>query len=1025
MILKAILVLVFAVAIVACGRGQSLAKTASHIVTAQMRANALANVEKYDWAKSQQQQAINAAQKYVEMSDEELWRMVLSQWVPRELHVNRGCGCPNCGDEFFKIKEFGYLRWEHDIEKHPWKLKCKNCGTLFPSNDYGAYYESGLDGRGEFDPEKADKSLLFNPDHPDPEDPNHRKWVDDGFGAKYEDNTLAFVARCAYLQWLPSISASRTLARAYTLTGEPIYAHKAAVLLDRYADVYPNIDYSFISGHGSYLNGKQYAWNISDGGSGRGMIQGCIWETTTANRLSYAYDVIYEQMLKDQELVEFCAKMRQEYPGLDEKPHTGAIARHIEDNLITLFCEAVIAGNIHGNIGSHQRSMAMAAIALDRQGKTEQYLDWLFQPDGGMIPTLLTDLVSRDGPSFEATTGGYGLSPGSLVPVADLLQAYEPYQKHDMYRDFPKMKQLFVACQAYRCLNQVKPSIGDAGSAQAWGDSMHSIPMLISGFRAYGTEDIARELWHTVRYDRKRLEARLNIHETDEERQELLEQLLVLKPELPIRLESANNSGYGLAILQSSEGAERGSTRGRCAYISYGRTCGSHPHKDRLNFGIFAKHMVMNPDLGYPQYPMGTSRKRGAWTNHTMSHNTVTVNDRKQSCNWGGKTELFIGGDPARIAIVNGGPPVYENLRTYKRAVSLIDVSEDDSYVVDVFWVRGGTNHRMVNNGPGREVTHQSLQLAKQATGTFAGPNVEFKAPIKERDEGCAAFSWLRNVERGNATSESCWIDWDAVRPDGTMQEGRDPHLRMHCLSSVDEIAIAIGEPPHQKHNPDAYLRYVVRSRLGEDLESQFVTVLEPYESEPFIASAEPLELDAHDGEGFAAAVQIDLADGRTDIVIIAENPCQVEAAGLSLDGQMAFIRLRDGKVEAAKLVRGTKLQYRDYQLTTERGEITGKLAGFDVSDWRDNLLKVESSVLLEGVAAGDLIGQYIIVKNSERSCGSYPIKDIRENGTVISLGDKTLVERFVDPQDYSKGVIYSVAEGDEFTIPLSVSLKL
>ena len=84
--------------------------------------------------------------------------------------------------------------------------------------------------------------------------------------------------------------------------------------------------------------------------------------------------------------------------------------------------------------------------------------------------------------------------------------------------------------------------------------------------------------------------------------------------------------------------------------------------------------------------------------------------------------------------------------------------------------------------------------------------------------------------------------------------------------------------------------------------------------------------------------------------------------------------------------------------------------------------VKVEPSVLPEGVAADDLIGQYIIVRNSERSCGCYLIKDIRENGTVISLGDTTLVERFVDPNDYDKGVIYNVAEGDEFTIPLSAA---
>ena len=1045
MTLKAILVSVLAVAIVGCACPQVAAQTGSHMITAQMRANALANVEKHDWAKKLQQNHIGGVRRYVEMSDEELWRIVPSQWVPRNLHVlhmygkTQTSGCPNCGKGLFKVKGHAYNLWAHGINSHPWKLKCKNCGTLFPSNDYGAYYESGLDDRGEFDPEKADKSLLFNPAHPDPEDPDHKKWVDDGFGLKNGDDTLTVVARCCWLLWGRAMVAADNLARAYVLTSDPIYAHKAAILLDRYADVYPSIDYSFVA--------KQKGWGISDGGSRKGMIAGCIWETALADKLAWTYDVIYEQLLEDQELVAFCAKMREKYPGLADKPTNQAIARHIEDNLITLFCEAVIDENIKGNVGSHQRSMAMAAIALDRPDKTEAYLDWLFRPhtgkeSGGQIAEILTDLVCRDGPSWEAAIG-YSLSPRVLYVVADLLQSYQAYTKCDMYRDYPQMKQLFLATRAYRCLNQVNPMIGDAGNYQTWSDARQRLPMLISGFRAYGSEDLAHEMWHSARYDIENIRAQrgsvdfgrgeiADIFRSDEERTALTDRLATLKPELPIRLRSVNNGGYGLAILQTDN-----PDNGRCVYLWYGRT-GGHSHQDRLNFGIFAKHMVMNPDLGYPEFT-GNWPKRFAWTSHAASHNTVLVNDRTQTCNWGGKTELFIGGDLARVAIVDSPPnnryfpgeplPVYVGVRTYKRAVSLIDISDDDSYVVDVFWVRGGTNHRMVSNGAGRQVTCQNIQLTRQAAGTFAGPDIQFavKPATPEKygapynpDEQCLAFSYLRDVERGNATADSCWIDWDLVHPNGTMEEGRDPHLRMHCLSPVDEIAIATGEPPHKVHQDD-YLRHVVRSRLGEDIESQFVTVLEPYEPEPFIASTKPLKLDAHDGEGSAAAVQVDLKDGRSDIIIIAEEPCHVEAGGLKLDGQMGFIRLRDGKVEAAKLVRGTKLEYGDYVLKADRGEITGKLAGFDVSDWKDNLLKVGPSVLPDGVKAADLIGQYIIVKNSERSDGSYLIRDVRENGTVISLGDKTLIERFIDRKDYDKGYIYNVAEGDEFTIPLSV----
>ena len=245
--------------------GGAFAKSGSHVVTAQMRANALANVDRYEWAADQQQAAIRAAQPYVEMSDEALWRMVPSQWVPRNcgIHNGTGVGCPNCGKEILNVREPQmYMRYAYDRAEHPWKLKCKNCGTLFPSNDYGAFHRSGLDDRGEFDPERADKGLLHNPEHPDPNDPDHMLWVDDGYGLAYSGETLTIIAHYTYSLWRECINATRALAHAWTVTGDPIYAHKAGVLLSRFADIYPNIDYQgFVAANG---------WGISDGGSKKG-----------------------------------------------------------------------------------------------------------------------------------------------------------------------------------------------------------------------------------------------------------------------------------------------------------------------------------------------------------------------------------------------------------------------------------------------------------------------------------------------------------------------------------------------------------------------------------------------------------------------------------------------------------------------------------------------------------------------------------------------------------------------------------
>ena len=72
------------------GAPQTNAKEHGHFVTAEMRANALANAEKHEWAGQRQQQAIAAAAPWVDRTDDELWAMVPAQDLPRTVHTNKG-----------------------------------------------------------------------------------------------------------------------------------------------------------------------------------------------------------------------------------------------------------------------------------------------------------------------------------------------------------------------------------------------------------------------------------------------------------------------------------------------------------------------------------------------------------------------------------------------------------------------------------------------------------------------------------------------------------------------------------------------------------------------------------------------------------------------------------------------------------------------------------------------------------------------------------------------------------------------
>ena len=94
--------LLAAAALIACGAAQ--AKQSSRLVTAEMRGHALENAQRLDWARSAQENARNLAAPWLNVSDEDLWKMIPSQELPRAVFIARGIlyegkkdACPKCG----------------------------------------------------------------------------------------------------------------------------------------------------------------------------------------------------------------------------------------------------------------------------------------------------------------------------------------------------------------------------------------------------------------------------------------------------------------------------------------------------------------------------------------------------------------------------------------------------------------------------------------------------------------------------------------------------------------------------------------------------------------------------------------------------------------------------------------------------------------------------------------------------------------------------------------------------------------
>src|SRR5262249_14372626 len=154
------------------------------------------NAREHAWAARMAQPIVGAAEPWIALSDEELWSLMFGPTIRRSWMVWSNGYCPACR------QSVPMYAWEIAALQQPWKVRCPHCREFFPKNDFARYYASGLDEHGVFAPERADRTHLFNVEHPDPSDPLHQFGVDDGEGYVEGEHRWRFIgAYLIYGQW--------------------------------------------------------------------------------------------------------------------------------------------------------------------------------------------------------------------------------------------------------------------------------------------------------------------------------------------------------------------------------------------------------------------------------------------------------------------------------------------------------------------------------------------------------------------------------------------------------------------------------------------------------------------------------------------------------------------------------------------------------------------------------------------------------------------------------------------------------
>ncbi len=1129
------------------------AKTRRSYYTDEKVENARKNIERYKWAKDEAEGYIKEADKLLSVGADTLYGLITTQELLRASTVGyrfRDTGmyqCLYCDKEL--TAQYSQYPWIMDPYTRPWKLQCPDCKRLFPSNDFGKFYELGLDENGNWrymdalqrhhemfvcptynvtgecrcsrpagnveswiaDLEARTAALTETLSYPEPTagERGSEAWnsyygygvkggylyndtygekndpffaVDDGFGyeqvyqLKNDDGSLAYnengtpkiERRCKpfigyYNSWglwegvIPD--AVENLAMAYLYTDDIKYGRLGAIMVDRIADVYPEMDNTLCGDIFQISDGNT---KTTAGGTSRGRIVGRIHDCDLATRVVSAYDALWPAY-KDEWVVEYLSGKAEGFKLSNPKTSAVQTRTNIENGFIREINISVRDFRISGNFGVPQKTHITAAVVLDTLPETQEWVEFAFKSGGnegyyvvtgGNIYAQLMNIISRDGHGNEAAPSYNSGWIRDMLLLGEALNSYDKVEGYDLYSN-PKMKRMLTSQIDLICASIWSPNVGDS---QQMG-KRYMAPTAEALRIAYDIieDEKIRENIVKVYYLQMRGLDKLHGSIFDEDPEAITRFAKKVTDEsVEISLPSRNLTGYGMAILRDGEwidstNSQKNINTQRDFYMWYGMAK-THDHSDKLSLGFHAFGLDVGADIGTPQHKTSGDPHRSEFVGHTLPHNTVMVDNLRQPARTT-KTNPLHFDSSSRVQLMEVEAPwVYsaQGVEEYQRTLVMVDVDDDISYGVDFFRILGGNDHLYSFHTLSKEaVLSENVVIKKQTDengkyiGSYQGVDKAWGGSYidsgdEEGEDGLSTESWFGEVDRAENASEieSFSIDWKILDNYKVLSPAKNNlHVRLTMLPSfkLDEITTSSGIPPQLKGAMDK-VRFLFARHTGEadgtkengKLATLFTSVIEPYDTTRYVERIENVEVMRADGAEFtldeAKAVRVKLINGREDYIVYAKDntiPYKVlisDSESFDFTGFVGVVSVKDEKIIYTYINDGSAIADKENLLSA----YTGTVVDFERDLSEKNHIDVALNEECEDVSVFE--NKYIYVENNLSDNGSYRIESAEKiaNGVRLHIGDTTLIASYADDDDFSKGYNYNIKEGNVFTIPMS-----
>ncbi|MBP1990230.1 heparinase II/III family protein [Paenibacillus eucommiae] len=816
------------------------------------------------------------------------------------------------------------------------------------------------------------------------------QYPDDGTG--WEDghgNCYYFVARWNGFVVDALSQALEPLAYAYALSGDARYAHKAAVILDSLATIYPLA----IEGPLDYPGSKR---GVEGGRLERPFYQvartliwyvnaiDLIWEcnvlderSPTNPSMTLKHNIIYNLLLNG---ADYCEREAQ-LPGYVDQLHNGTADYNL--GLLAV-----------GSLLGIERYAARTVEGLTS------------------LEHMIANNIDRDGNYFETSALYSRWTRGLYVNLAELLflMRTPKWPEGVNLYDHPRFARFYIEISDKNCIAGRIPSYGDSLTDEKQDVSVSLDPVeleWIQHFIVRTRDGSKRKEWTQLLYDKMvEVAASPQLDHTAWTLFNWREPFLEQSAHSPSRhIHSELLGGKGLAILRSDNNK-------RGAVMRFGATL-NHGQLDELGIHIYDDGRELSFDPGY-----NMAHYRGGWQFQTVSHLTVAVNESSQlSVDSAGGSLHFYAASPILSVVDASDASAYskEGVKEYRRLIAWIEGADCDPYMVDLFRVNGGQTRDYSFHARGKSFDTEGLQLSEPAPGSVLSQLHEWGNHIlgdgRVSDFTNQSFEFVAPGAGYGFLSTPC-----SAEPEGVWSaRWSSPGSLKLTMLPAERRKVIVAEGPSVMG-----VKYVLARDTGST-SSPFVAVIETGENRQF-AQVIPLkrdDMESVDSESAAFAVMSKHSlNGISSDYLLSTLTGEVitafglqEGSQISSDAEFAFMRLDPiGRMQVAHMVKGKLLKYKRFELRTTYAELTGRVVAVDEKRAQ---LKVEGGPWISEAVINECYG--LIDHEDYSHHSSYRIEKASLEGEYMMID--------LDPGDITLACGKIIAEPFENILPNGVNL--